>query len=79
MMGVNPLSAAKPGGFRLARDEGGKVHIDQLGTEPGEVRAVSTPMTGREFVDAVHFVHESMNIKTVMVARSVSQKRKPRF
>ncbi|MGC4122915.1 MAG: hypothetical protein QM765_51775 [Myxococcales bacterium] len=78
MMGVNPLLSGKPGGFRLARDERGAVFIEQLG-EQGEVQAVCPPMTSAELVAAIHFVHTSMNIKTVQIARTVAQKRKPRF
>ncbi len=79
MVGVNPSAAGEPGGFRLARDEGGKVHVEQIVGEGGGGRGVCPPMTAPEFLAAVRFVHESLSIKTVMVARQVSQRRKRRL
>lgn len=75
LMGVNPLRAAGPGGFRLARDGRGRIHVDQL-ADGGEARALCPPMTAEQFVAAVQFVHESMNVKTVLVARELSKRRK---
>ncbi len=77
MMGVSPLETAAPGSFRLVRDGSGKVGIEQVG-ERGEVRVVAPPMPHQGFCDAVFFVHESLNIKTVQVARTVAKRRRPR-
>jgi hypothetical protein len=77
MMGVSARAPGVPGSFRLARDGSGTVLIEQVG-EGGEVRAVAPGMPPREFCAAVHFVHESMNIKTVQVARSIARQRRRR-
>jgi len=76
ILDVNPLSKTNPGSFRLVVDESGRVHIDQVIGDGGEVRSVTAPMTGPEFCAAVRFAHETMNLKTVQVARAIAKRRR---
>jgi len=78
LVGVSPLPSGTAGGFQLASDAEGRVHIDQIVPESGERRALTPAMTRGQFCDAVRFLHESFNVKTVQVARTLAKRKRPR-
>ena len=77
MVGVSSAGAEEPDGYRLARDELGRFRIEQVGGHGNgdDARVVGAAMTGSELCDAVRFLHDSLHIKTVQVARAVARKK----
>lgn len=77
MVGVPSAGAGEPGGYGLRRDDLGRFRIEQVGGQGGgdEARVVGVAMTGAALCDAVRFLHDSLHIKTIQVARAVARKK----